>query len=46
VIWEEINDVELEVDEFADLFSKAEIKPKEKKVPAVQYTLPLQRLKI
>jgi hypothetical protein len=32
VIWEDINDVELEVDEFADLFSKADLKPKEKKV--------------
>ena len=34
VIWEDITDVELEMDEFDDLFSKAAPKPKEKKVPA------------
>jgi hypothetical protein len=32
VIWEEIDDVEIEVEEFDDLFSKAPPKPKEVKV--------------
>ena len=32
MIWEEIDDVEIEVEEFDDLFSKAPPKPKEVKV--------------
>jgi hypothetical protein len=36
VIWEEIDDVEIEVEEFDDLFSKAPPKPKEVKVSKLE----------